>query len=234
MIEFDNSPEGRAKREVTRASGRLAFDDGFAISENPYNLRSIEHHDWKRGWLDAEKEEARYRAKPEPDRASVINFTAVPSVEPIVTDVATSCPQIADAARRAAAEAQRIADETDSHLPSWHPLGGKPPRITPAGHHAHFDYEVKSWPWFFEPMVAGKKLHDMRDKTERPYQVGDRMLLREFDPRGVGYTGREAVAMITYITSNETPCAMSSNALAKDACILSVAVTEIGETDRNA
>ena len=110
------------------------------------------------------------------------------------------------------------------------PLSG----LTPGGHHAHYDYEVKSWPWFFEPMCAGKKKHDMRDKRDRAYKIGDRMLLREWDPRTSKYTGREAVALITYITSNDAPCAMSSNALDRDACILSVLVSELGDTDRNA
>lgn len=113
----------------------------------------------------------------------------------------------------------------------WGTLPGA--RITPSGHHAHYDYEVKSWPWLFEPMVAGKKLHDMRDKRDRPYKVGDRMLLREFDPRTGTYTGREAVAYITYITDNVTPCAMSSSALSGDHAILSVSVMELGDTDRN-
>lgn len=108
------------------------------------------------------------------------------------------------------------------------------PKITPAGNTAHYDYEVKSWPWFFEPMCAGTKKHDMRDKRDRAYKVGDRMLLREWDPRTGQYTGREAVATITYITSNDSPCAMSSNALDRDAAILSVLVSELGDTDRNA
>lgn len=107
-------------------------------------------------------------------------------------------------------------------------------RDTPAGNKAVYDYEVKSWPWFFEPMCAGNKKHDMRDKRERPYKIGDRMLLREWDPRTGQYTGREAVATITYITSNDSPCAMSSNALDRDAAILSVLVSELGYTDRNA
>jgi len=111
-------------------------------------------------------------------------------------------------------------------LPGW--------TKTPAGNKAHFDYEVKSWPWFFEPMCAGKKKHDMRNKMDRAYKVGDRMLLREFDPRGVGYTGREAVAFITYITDDVTPCALSSAALGNDFAILSVDVIELGDTDRNA
>ena len=117
----------------------------------------------------------------------------------------------------------------------WHPLGGVPPRLTPAGNHAHYDYEVKSWPWLFEPMMAKQKMHDMRDMRDRPYKIGDRMLLREFDPRTGKYTGREGVALITYITNNETPCAMSSSVLARDFAILSVTCHELGTAcDRNA
>lgn len=88
-----------------------------------------------------------------------------------------------------------------------------------------YDYKVKSWPWFFEPMCKGIKKHDMRDKRDRDYKVGDRMLLREFDPRNGTYTGREAIALITYITDNVTPCAMSSGALDNNYCILSVEVS---------
>lgn len=90
-----------------------------------------------------------------------------------------------------------------------------------------YDYEVKSWPWLFEPMIAGTKKHDMRDKRDRPYNVGDRMLLREYDPRTGRYTGREALAIITYITDNVTPCAMSSSALDNNHAILSVDIEEV-------
>lgn len=93
----------------------------------------------------------------------------------------------------------------------------------------HYDYAIKSWPAFFSKMITGEKKHDMRDKSERTYAVGDRVLLQEYDPFGGGYTGRCALFEITYITSNDTPCAMSSNALARDACILSVSLIEILE-----
>jgi len=83
-------------------------------------------------------------------------------------------------------------------------------------------HKVKSWPWFFEAMKAGSKKHDMR-KTDRNYKVGDMLLLQEFDPRTGQYTGREHSMVITYITSRETPCALSSNGLAQDHIILSVA-----------
>jgi len=64
----------------------------------------------------------------------------------------------------------------------------------------------------------------MRDMRDRDYKVGDRMLLREYDPFGGGYSGRQAIATITYITSHETPCAMSSAALDRNFAILSVEV----------
>ncbi len=89
-----------------------------------------------------------------------------------------------------------------------------------------YHYAVKSWPAFFSKMVEGIKKHDMRDKRDRNYTVGDRMLLCEYDPFGGGYSGRWAVFEITYITSNDTPCAMSSIALSGDACILSVRLIE--------
>lgn len=84
------------------------------------------------------------------------------------------------------------------------------------------DYAVKSWPSFFSAMISGEKRHDMRDKRDRDYKVGDVMLLREYDPFGAGYTGRDATFRITYITSNDTPCAMSSAALDNNFAILSV------------
>lgn len=107
-------------------------------------------------------------------------------------------------------------------------------RTTPAGNNCDYDYEMKSWPWFFEPMCSGHKKHDMRDKRDRDYKVGDRVLLREYDPRVGKYTGREALMTITYITDNVTPCAMSSSALDNNHAILSVLVSELGDTDRNA
>lgn len=112
----------------------------------------------------------------------------------------------------------------EQHVPGAYDLADPVPGTIPTGL-PPYDYEVKSWPQFFEPMVAHKKLHDMRNKRDRDYKVGDRMLLREFDPFGGGYTGRCAVAYISYITDNETPCALSSVGLGDDMAILSVRVS---------
>lgn len=80
---------------------------------------------------------------------------------------------------------------------------------------------LKSWPWFFQAMKDGRKLHDMRH-TDRDYAVGDKGVLKEFDPRDGHYTGRELEMVITYMTSRDTPCALSSNGLAQDHVILSL------------
>ncbi|MEQ6333278.1 DUF3850 domain-containing protein [Sphingobium sp. MK2] len=85
-----------------------------------------------------------------------------------------------------------------------------------------YDYEMKSWPWFYREMIAGRKKHDMRDKRKRSYKVGDRVLLREWDPRSGSYSGEQCVFEITYITSNDSPCALSSGGLDRNMAILSM------------
>ena len=86
---------------------------------------------------------------------------------------------------------------------------------------------VKSWPQFFEPILAGTRTSDIRDKKDREFALGDHMLLQEFDPFGGGYTGREQEVEITHIISNETPCALSSAVLDNDYCVLSI--RKVGE-----
>ena len=89
-------------------------------------------------------------------------------------------------------------------------------------------WHLKSWPWFFEAILNGTKKHDLRSKKDRDFKVGDRVMLSEYDPIKGHYTGRLLFANITYITSNDHPCAYSSAVLDRDACILSL------EVDRNA
>jgi hypothetical protein len=79
----------------------------------------------------------------------------------------------------------------------------------------------KSWPHFFQAIKRGEKLHDLRPK-DRNFKVGDTILLQEYDPFEGKYTGEEWIVYITYITSMDTPCALSSSVLDKDYCILSI------------
>lgn len=86
------------------------------------------------------------------------------------------------------------------------------------------EHQLKCWPEFFAAIIAGAKTHDLRRRDDRHFRVGDTLLLREFDPRTKSYTGRTARTLVTYITSNDSPCALSQDALHPDFCILSIRV----------
>jgi hypothetical protein len=49
-------------------------------------------------------------------------------------------------------------------------------------------HHVKSWPQYFKPIKAGFRTHELR-RNDRDYNVGDLMVLEEFDPATKGYTG---------------------------------------------
>lgn len=80
---------------------------------------------------------------------------------------------------------------------------------------------LKSWTPFFEAFLNDSKKHDLRDITDRKFEVGEVVVLEEFDPFGCGYTGRKMNMMITYITDREHPCALSSVGLDRGMAILS-------------
>lgn len=83
-------------------------------------------------------------------------------------------------------------------------------------------HELKSWPAFFGPIVAGVRTHELR-RNDRGFSVGDSLLLREFDPDRGEYTGAEHLVHVTSLTSAGAPCAVSAEGLHPDFCILSIA-----------
>jgi hypothetical protein len=83
-------------------------------------------------------------------------------------------------------------------------------------------HELKSWPAFFEAILAGEKTHELRRGDDRTFNVGDVLLLREFDPKFSRYSGRELRVKVTYVTSTKNPCALSETSLHPDFCILSI------------
>lgn len=89
-------------------------------------------------------------------------------------------------------------------------------------------HELKCWPQFFDAIAEGRKRHDLRRSHDRDFEVGDRLRLREFDPREQEYTGREQVVRVTYVTSADLSCALSDDALHPDYCILSIAPVDEG------
>jgi hypothetical protein len=83
-------------------------------------------------------------------------------------------------------------------------------------------HHVKSWIHLFQEFVRGNKTHDLRI-LDRDYQIGDTIVLHEYDKQLEKYTGRGAIADITYITSSKhVACAFSPQALIDNFCILSI------------
>lgn len=80
-------------------------------------------------------------------------------------------------------------------------------------------HELKTWPEPFHAIWHGSKKHEIR-KNDRQYQVGDEVLLREFDPDTGIYWGRKILAAITYLTPG------GLWGLPEDICVFSIEVIE--------
>ncbi|MGE3770458.1 MAG: DUF3850 domain-containing protein [Bdellovibrionales bacterium] len=80
---------------------------------------------------------------------------------------------------------------------------------------------VKSWPHLFGPTLRGEKQHEMRN-DDRGYQIGDRMLLREYVPAEKRYTGRMQLLKITYISRHGVDEEATAALKGPQQCILSV------------
>ena len=85
---------------------------------------------------------------------------------------------------------------------------------------------LKSWSHFFQAIKDGRKRHDLRTKQDRNFYIGQRLILEEYDPFKGEYSGEKLEVEVTYITSNDTPCAFSSAVLPRDYCILSLKVVD--------
>lgn len=59
-------------------------------------------------------------------------------------------------------------------------------------------HELKAWPKGFKEIVQDLKLYELR-KNDRDYQVGDELLLREWDPETEEYTGNRCQVKVLYI-----------------------------------
>jgi hypothetical protein len=82
---------------------------------------------------------------------------------------------------------------------------------------------LKSWSKFFKPIIDGTRTSDIRTNTDRNFEVGDTLILREWNPLELQYTGRCAVCKITYIQQNiGNPCAVSHQAINDGYSVLSI------------
>lgn len=57
---------------------------------------------------------------------------------------------------------------------------------------------LKSWPEIFQPMLEGTKTFDVRN-DERRFNVGDTLVLREYDPKTGNYSGREIKREVMFV-----------------------------------
>lgn len=75
-------------------------------------------------------------------------------------------------------------------------------------------HNLKTWPEEFDPLWEGRKHHEFR-KNDRDFQIGDELVLHEWEPETGEYTNRSVRAKITHISPGgkwgipESHCAMS-------------------------
>lgn len=59
-------------------------------------------------------------------------------------------------------------------------------------------HRLKSWPEFFEAVVAGFKNFEVRI-NDRDFKAGDWLVLEEWNPEEEKYTGRMVTVGVTYV-----------------------------------
>ncbi len=59
-------------------------------------------------------------------------------------------------------------------------------------------HELKIWPEFYRALVAGTKTFEAR-RDDRGFQVGDWLVLKEWEPTRSSYTGQSVAGKVTYI-----------------------------------
>lgn len=60
------------------------------------------------------------------------------------------------------------------------------------------NHQLKCWPEYFQAMKSGAKSFEVR-KWDRPYNMGDTLRLREYDPATMEFTGDEVERTVTYL-----------------------------------
>jgi len=79
---------------------------------------------------------------------------------------------------------------------------------------------LKCWPEYFKEVCNGNKKFELR-KDDRPWKVGDLLILQEFDPFEDKYTGMQIKFTITYILRD-----VPYLGLMEGACILSLGISD--------
>jgi hypothetical protein len=81
-------------------------------------------------------------------------------------------------------------------------------------------HHLKTWPEYFRAVRDGSKTFEAR-RDDRGFEVGDMLVLEEYDPDGVladGYSGQTETRVVTYILRG-------SEHMAQGYCILALGRT---------
>ena len=61
---------------------------------------------------------------------------------------------------------------------------------------------LKTWPRYFDAVERGTKTFEIR-RNDRPFMVGTKLVLHEYDPEEDVFTGRTLERVVTYMTDWE-------------------------------
>lgn len=61
------------------------------------------------------------------------------------------------------------------------------------------EHELKAWPEYFRAVYRGDKSFEIRKEGDRHFDVGDTLLLREWEPMTTWYTGAACRVLVTYV-----------------------------------
>lgn len=59
-------------------------------------------------------------------------------------------------------------------------------------------HTLKTWPEYYKAVESGNKTFEVR-RFDRPFKVGDTIILQEYDNEKSEYSGKELIMAITYI-----------------------------------
>lgn len=71
-------------------------------------------------------------------------------------------------------------------------------------------HALKTWPEYYKAVASGDKNFEVR-RNDRPFKVGDNLLLQEWNPESQEYTGREITREIIYILPGQNKFGMYSD-----------------------
>lgn len=78
-------------------------------------------------------------------------------------------------------------------------------------------HALKTWPEYYKAVESGEKTFEIR-RFDRPFKVGDTLLLQEWDNKNEQYTGQELKMTITYILSGD----VNKFGLFADFCVMGI------------